>query len=153
MTRKVALILLGIVAVLVVVFAVWWGPIGRTLLLTMEDSKHHTATGEGYAFFSGIGSDLTELLVLGGLIALYRKHNCNVKGCWRIQWREYVDADGVKHQWCRHHHPDKPVRRQDVAEFIREHEARKQQAPSDPHTSSTTPASLTATEPSKPAGV
>ena len=133
MTRNVALVLLAMLAVLVAVFALWWGPIGRTLLLTMEDSHHHTATGEGYAFFSGIGSDLTELLVLGGLIALYRKHNCNVKGCWRIQWREYVDADGTKHLWCRHHHPDQPVRLRDVEAFVREHEARKREALSDSH--------------------
>jgi len=120
-------------AVLVAVFALWWGPIARTLLLTMEDSHHHTATGEGYAFFSGIGSDLTELLVLGGLIALYRKHNCNVKRCWRLQWREYVDADGTKHLWCRHHHPDQPVYFRDVEAFVREHEARKRESLSDSH--------------------
>jgi hypothetical protein len=150
-TRKTALWVLAVVAVLVIVFSVFWGPISRVLLLTMEDANHHTATGEGYAFFSGIGSDLTEVLVLGGLIALYRKHNCNVKGCWRIQWREYVDADGTKHLWCRHHHPDKPVLLRDVESFVREHEARKSKGPRDAHaTSSTGPASPAAPGPATP---
>ena len=37
-----------------------------------------------YNFWSGFGSDLGELVIIGSLIGLYRHHNCPVKGCWRI---------------------------------------------------------------------
>jgi len=33
-------------------------------------------SGYGYGFFSGIGSDLGEVALIGAIIAVYRKHNC-----------------------------------------------------------------------------
>ena len=81
--------------------------------------------GSWYAFWSGLGSDITEVAILGGMITAYRKVNCNVKGCWRLQWRDYLDADGNPHKWCKKHHPDTPVHKNDHADFLREHELRK----------------------------
>jgi hypothetical protein len=37
--------------------------------------------GRWYAFWSGAGSDLG---YLGIVYALWRKHNCHQRGCWRI---------------------------------------------------------------------
>jgi hypothetical protein len=89
----------------------------------------YNETGPWYAFWSGFGSDIAEYAVFGavvtGIVGAYRRHNCNVKGCWRLQWREYIDADGVKHLWCKKHHPSKPVHSRDFDKFLREHEARK----------------------------
>lgn len=37
-----------------------------------------------YNFWSGFGSDLGEIAILGSILAVYRHHNCRMKGCWRI---------------------------------------------------------------------
>src|SRR5580704_13686983 len=39
---------------------------------------------EWYNFWSGFGSDLGELVIIGSIIGIYKHHNCVVKGCWRI---------------------------------------------------------------------
>jgi hypothetical protein len=57
---------------------------------------------EYYNWWSGPGSDLGEIAILGGVIALYRKHNCHVTGCWRIA-RHTVE--GTPYIVCRRHHP------------------------------------------------
>lgn len=44
----------------------------------------HPLTGNGYQFWSGIGSDFSEVTILAGLAGLYYKHNCHVKKCPRI---------------------------------------------------------------------
>ena len=48
----------------------------------------HTGTynepGPYYGFFSGFGSDITEVLLLGGIVQIYRRHNCVTKGCYRL---------------------------------------------------------------------
>jgi hypothetical protein len=58
--------------------------------------------GYGYGFWSGIGSDIGELAILGAIIAAYRKHNCHVRGCWRISRHP---VDGTPWVVCRRHHP------------------------------------------------
>jgi hypothetical protein len=62
-------------------------------------------SGPFYGFFSGFGSDLGEVAIIGGLVQLYRQHNCHVKGCARLSKHEY-DMDGVKYKLCRKHHPE-----------------------------------------------
>ena len=37
-----------------------------------------------YNFWSGFGSDLGELAIIGSVLAVYKHHNCGVRGCWRI---------------------------------------------------------------------
>ena len=58
-----------------------------------------TTTGPAYAFWSGTGSDLGELAIIGGMITLVRKHNCHERRCWRVG-RHVVDGT----PWCNHHH-------------------------------------------------
>lgn len=55
--------------------------------------------GRWYGFWSGAGSDLG---YLGIIAALARRHNCEVKGCWRLG--RHATAAG--HRVCRYHHPD-----------------------------------------------
>ncbi|MDE2469867.1 MAG: hypothetical protein KGL35_14290 [Bradyrhizobium sp.] len=62
-------------------------------------------SGPFYGFWSGAGSDITELALIGGLIAAYRKHNCHIKGCWRIGKR---NVDGTSLIVCHKHHPENP---------------------------------------------
>ena len=41
-------------------------------------------SGNQYGFWSGFGSDLGEIAILGSIVGLYKHHNCAVKGCVRI---------------------------------------------------------------------
>jgi hypothetical protein len=76
----------------------------------------HPLSGSGYQFWSGIGSDIGEVVIIGGLYGLLRKHNCHAKGCWRIGRHP---VDGTNYIVCRRHHPDdKPTAEQ----IVREHE-------------------------------
>jgi hypothetical protein len=55
-----------------------------------------------YDFWSGAGSDLSEVALLGGLIGFLRHRNCEVKGCWRLGRHQTA----AQHNVCRKHHPD-----------------------------------------------
>lgn len=67
----------------------------------------HTGTlnepGPFYGFWSGFGSDIGEIAIVGAVYSMYRKHNCGAPGCWRIG--KHPTEDGMFHM-CRHHHPD-----------------------------------------------
>jgi hypothetical protein len=60
------------------------------------------STSQWYNFWSGFGSDLAEFSILAGLIAFYRKHNCHVRRCWRLQ---HHAVEGTPYVVCRRHHP------------------------------------------------
>jgi len=59
---------------------------------------------EFYNVWSGIGADLGQVALLGAAIGLYRKHNCHVKGCWRIA-KQPLEHDGATWMVCHRHHP------------------------------------------------
>lgn len=61
-----------------------------------------SGSGTSYLWWSGFGSDLAELAIVGGLITVYRRHNCEVHRCWRLG--RHVTAAGQ--HVCRRHHPD-----------------------------------------------
>ncbi len=83
--------------------------------------------GYGYGFFSGIGSDLGEVAIIGAIIAVYRKHNCHVQGCWRISRHAVKGTPWVV---CRKHHPE--IDRAPTAAEVREdHHQAQLQAQSD----------------------
>jgi len=74
----------------------------------------HTGTvnesGAYYGFWSGFGSDLGELTILGGVIQIARHANCHSKGCWRIAKHP---VEGTPYKVCRKCHPTingKPTR-------------------------------------------
>ena len=58
-----------------------------------------SASGSPYLFWSGFGSDIGELAIVGGLVTLVRKHNCHQRRCWRVS-RHIVDGS----PWCNRHH-------------------------------------------------
>lgn len=69
-------------------------------------------SGPYYGFWSGSGSDITELALLGGLVNLARRHNCHQRRCMRVghhPWKE--PQTGLTHMLCRKHHPDHPGKR------------------------------------------
>jgi hypothetical protein len=62
---------------------------------------------DGYNFISGPLADIT---LLGGAYAIIRRHNCHVKGCWRIGRHP---VHGTSYIVCARHHPHrKPTARQ-----------------------------------------
>ena len=66
---------------------------------------------DGYNFVSGPLADIT---LLGGAYAILRRHNCSVKGCWRIGRHPVAGTD---HIVCRKHHPhESPTAQQVLAE-------------------------------------
>jgi hypothetical protein len=64
----------------------------------------HPYVGNGYQFWSGIGSDIGEVAIIGGLISIYRKGNCHQQHCWRMSHHDY-EVDGVTYRLCHKHHP------------------------------------------------
>lgn len=66
----------------------------------------HTGTvnegGPYYGFWSGFGSDIGEVAIIGGLLSVFRKHNCHVKGCLRIGKHP---VEGTGFIVCAKHHP------------------------------------------------
>jgi hypothetical protein len=63
----------------------------------------HVLSGRGYQFWSGIGSDVGEVTLLGLVLVWWRNHDCHVHRCWRLQWHPHP-VHG--HPVCKHHHPD-----------------------------------------------
>jgi hypothetical protein len=73
-------------------------------------------SGPWYGFWSGFGSDLGELAIVGALLGAYRRHTCHVDSpryCWR-PGRHPVE--GTPYRACKRHHPAVP--RQVSAEHI-----------------------------------
>jgi hypothetical protein len=85
--------------------------------------------GPYYGFWSGFGSDLAEISVLGalgtGVYQLVKKFNCHEPGCWRVGNHP---AAGGQFMLCYRHHPDYQGRRPgaDLIERLhREHKERQ----------------------------
>jgi len=59
-------------------------------------------SGAQYGFWSGVGSDIGEVGIIGGVATLVRHRNCEVHGCLRLG--RHTTAAG--HHVCRRHNPD-----------------------------------------------
>jgi hypothetical protein len=69
-----------------------------------------SGSGYWYMWWSGVGSDLGELAIVGTLIAQYRRHACHIdhpRRCWR-PGRHPVP--GTPFKTCKRHHPHVPDR-------------------------------------------
>lgn len=56
-------------------------------------------SGRWYGFWSGFGSDIGQITLIGAVAGAYSKHNCHDKGCWRIG-KHVVDGT----PYCGRHH-------------------------------------------------
>ena len=65
----------------------------------------HPLAGPGYQFWSGIGSDLGEITLVGGFVGLYLHHTCHMYGCLRPAWHPDPESG---HPVCKRHHPHHP---------------------------------------------
>lgn len=80
----------------------------------------HTGIARGgpdpfYNFWSGFGSDIGEVAIIGGIWMGIKKINCHVQRCPRIG--HYV-VDGTPYKVCRKHHPDVPSKGALTADHI-----------------------------------
>ena len=90
----------------------WWHPFQHWLAVH-TGSVNEPGVAPGNAFWGGAGSDLGEITLLGGMIALYRKHACHTGWCLRFGHHDFTDAaTGVSYRLCRKHHPAHPGSRQ-----------------------------------------
>lgn len=104
----------------------WWFPLQHWLAI-------HTGTdneaGPYYGFLSGTGSDLGEVTLVGGMLAIYRKHNCHSRWCWRFGHHDFTDeATGLTFRLCRKCHPAHPGRRLTRGHFARIHQENRKGA-------------------------
>ena len=98
--------LIAVIAVLVALVLAWVfdASVGSWLAV-------HTGTddlsGPWYGFWSGFGSDLAELTLIGavatGVYQIVRKYNCHEPRCWRVGTHP---AAGGQFLLCYRHHPD-----------------------------------------------
>lgn len=63
------------------------------------------APSTAYNFWSGFGSDLGELALLGTVLGVVRHHSCHVKRCWRLGKHPHGP-----YRLCSKHHPLVPDR-------------------------------------------
>lgn len=61
--------------------------------------------GPFYLWWSGMGANFGELTVVAAVGGIYFRHNCHVKGCWRVGRHP---VDGTPYITCRRHHPTVP---------------------------------------------
>jgi Protein of unknown function (DUF3040) len=85
--------------------------------------------GPYYGFWSGFGSDLAEISVLGAVgtavYQLVKKFNCHQPGCWRVGNHP---AAGGQFMLCYRHHPDyrgRPPGAELIERLHREHNERQ----------------------------
>jgi len=91
----------------------WWFPLQHWLAIhTGADNE----PGSYYGFWSGFGSDLSEVAIVGGMITMVRRHNCEVRGCWRLG--RHRTAAG--HSVCARHSPSGAPTHEDVLYAHRE---------------------------------
>ena len=72
----------------------WWHPFQHWLAY-MSGSMNTSGAPPNYNFWSGFGSDLGELTLIGTCLAVFKRHNCQLRGCWRIGRHEFQDEDGA----------------------------------------------------------
>jgi hypothetical protein len=89
----------------------------------------HPLSGPGYQWWSGLGSDLGQVTLIGLLIGAWRQVNCASSWCFRLG--KHATADG-HHKLCRRHHPDLPNHRLSLSEIHERHHQAQGEAVTDP---------------------
>jgi hypothetical protein len=69
----------------------------------------HTGTtnepGPYYGFWSGFGSDIGEIAIIGAVLGTYKHHNCSVPRCPRLAHKKY-EVKEIKEYTCKKHHTE-----------------------------------------------
>jgi hypothetical protein len=77
--------------------------IDRCTITPTDEGYDDARATVGYEFWSGIGSDVGELTILGLVAVWWRTHNCHIHRCGRISWHPHP-VHG--HPVCRKHYPN-----------------------------------------------
>jgi hypothetical protein len=99
----------------------WWH-IVQHWLTVHTGSSNTPSVVPNYNFWSGFGSDIAEVTLIGAVLAAlfswYRRNNCHVEHCKRISHRIVTGLDEhgqpVTYHVCRRHHPADAPSHQDV---------------------------------------
>lgn len=83
-------------------------------------SSNTSGAPPNYNFWSGAGSDISEIALIGAVFAGWHRVNCHTKGCWRIG-RQRVE--GTTFVVCRKHHPDGKPTHHRILAMHRAHQA------------------------------
>lgn len=70
---------------------------GLLHILGVEPRSPSTA----YNFWSGFGSDVGELAIIGGV---WKMVNCHEVGCWRVGTKVTMEDNGHHYRRCGRHH-------------------------------------------------
>jgi hypothetical protein len=68
--------------------------------------------GPATNFWGGFASDLSEFALLGGILSLVRKNNCEVRHCFRLGRH----TTAANHHVCHRHHPSGAPSAQEVVD-------------------------------------
>jgi hypothetical protein len=60
-----------------------------------------------YNFWSGFASDIGQVAIVGGLLQVYKRHNCHITKCWRIGKFKVI---GTPYLVCIIHRPEMEAR-------------------------------------------
>jgi hypothetical protein len=116
---------LAVLAVLIIIIAVILG-VWHTFYFHWFEVHTGTVNESGpyYGFWSGFGSDIGEGTLFVGILAIWRHHNCHVKGCARLGRR----VDGTPYVACPKHHPEHKGKGRGISleELHRAHKAAKE---------------------------
>lgn len=63
-----------------------------------------SVSGPWYAFWSGVAGDVSSVVIIGGAVNMFIRHNCQVKGCHRVG-RFTVPNENGGYTVCAKHHP------------------------------------------------
>jgi hypothetical protein len=77
--------------------SMFWHPLGQC-----SGTVREVARCRSYNWWSGIASDVSEVTLLAGALAVYKQHNC--KGCWWCPLWAHHKVDGTTASVCHWHH-------------------------------------------------
>lgn len=101
------LIYIVLIAVGLLASVIWWSHLRNEFFILLGNRDE---AGAWYGLWSGFGGALPDVLILTGMIAWYRKQNCEVRRCpWLAR---HQTAAG--HHVCRGHSPHGAPSHQDV---------------------------------------
>lgn len=92
MRRVLQLVALAVVALIVVLLVFNAGFLQHWMAIHL--GFINAGPDHYYNFWSGFGSDIGEITVLGAIIGLYRAHNCHTPGCWLLA--RHTTPEGYK---------------------------------------------------------
>lgn len=98
-------------------------------LAYMTGSLNTGGTPPNYNFWSGFGSDLGEITLIGAALTVYKRFTCHTWWCVRHGTYDFTDAGtGLTYRLCRRCHPEHSGRRLTRRHIARIHDRNRDPA-------------------------